>query len=103
MPELRTALMSSAVAIMPGPLFIVCPLCVYHSLSCAFPGEIRSLVLVNKHHVFVYRINHYPDAVRPPGCPAGSREWASGVGEPRAKKRGPIRYAPWCMEQTEGL
>jgi len=87
MPELRTALMSSAVAIMPGPLFIVCPLCVYHSLSCAFPGEIRSLVLVNKHHV--YRINHYPDAVRPPGpgCPAGSREWASGVGEP---KKGPI-------------
>ena len=94
MPELRTALMSSAVAIMPGPLFIVCPLCVYHSLSCAFPGEIRSLVLVNKHHVFVYRINHYPDAVRPPRAGLsrvrpgrGRGEWASGVGEP---KKGPI-------------
>ena len=39
MPELHTALMSSAVA-MPGALFIVCPLCVYYHiahLSCAFP------------------------------------------------------------------
>ena len=84
MPELRTALMSSAVAIMPGPLFRVCPLCVYHSLSCAFPGEIRSLVLVNKHHV--YHINHYPDAVGPA---AGLSGQVAGVGEwrGRAKKR----------------
>ncbi len=54
MPELHTAVMSSAVA-MPGALFIVCPLCVYHIAPVVCVSSfrvIRSLRYNKDQHIF---------------------------------------------------